>query len=272
MDQTVPNQSSDLILADGPIAVAADAGGYFRVRRGVAEKNKSHVLYSDGGVLFGASETTTTLFSLFSRLPSDPSIEKVRLTPISLLLFTVKGDEKSELLQQLGLRRRSLTNSENDFWEEYESDITTSVENARTNLKVGLVLSTAAALVSLNGAELSHQESLELASKIAKQLRVEGLSALTDSEPLTDLLVQIGDSASLEKDYSPEKLDKVASVLSRLNKLLSDDQLDPEGGDARQIAAAVNNDLAKASAELVESILDPIDFDSGDDAGGSVAN
>ena len=253
--RVVLDQSFQLNAIGAEASVDADAAGYFRVRRGTAERNKPHVLYTDGG--YSSEASSPIQFSLFSRLPADPVIEKIRLTPISMLLFTLKDAEKAELLKQLGLRKRAVTGAGDDFWQEFELDEAAAADVARINLKVDIAMATGAALLALNNGALSLQESLDLAKLIAQRLLKDGPAGLTSTIVIEALLGDIAESSSLEKDFAPEKLEKIASVMAALNQLLSDEQVDPASNDAQEIFWAGNNRLAKKSAALIDNELDP---------------
>ena len=234
-------------------SIEVDPEGYFRVRRGAARQSKAQVLYSQGGFSTGAKNAAQ--FSLFSTFPADPVVEKVRITPISVLLFTLKQDERSALLRQLGLRPKQVVATNGDFWEGYEPD-TASAENIlRTNLKVDLALATGAAVLSEQGAALSLDASLELANAIAQQLLKDGVLGLTEPTSLEAMLSAVAAKSSLERDYSAAKFQKVAGALSTLNKLLSDTRVDPAGRDAEAIASAGNNELAASAADLMDNVV-----------------
>ena len=249
--------------SDGPEsaeAVEADIEGYFRVRRQATTKNKSQVLYSQGGFSTGADNAAQ--FALFSRLPADPVIEQILLTPISLLLFTLKQDQRTRLLKQLGLRSKAVVSTPGEFWEEYEPDTAGSASIERTNLKVNLVLATGAAVLSPNESVLSAEESLELANNVALQLLKDGSRGLTEPAALEAMLVSVAQTSSVTRRYTPEKLRRVGGVLSKLNKLLSDTRVDPAGRDAQEISGAASNQLVAATAELIEDTVNEQEFEA----------
>ena len=234
-------------------SIEVDSEGFFRVRRGAAKQSKAQVLYSQGGFSTGAK--TAAQFSLFSTFPADPVVEKIRITPISVLLFALKQSERSALLKQLGLRSKPVAATNGEFWQAYEPD-TASVDSIlRTNLKVDLALATGAAVLSEQGAALSLEASLELANAIAQQLLKDGVLGLTQPTSLEAMLSAVAAKSSLERDYSAAKFQKVAGALSTLNKLLSDTEVDPVGQDAEVIASAGNNELAAAATDLIDNVV-----------------
>ena len=82
-------QGFELDASSAEASVETDTAGYFRVRRGAAEKNKPHVLYTDGG--YSSEPSSPIQFSLFSRLPADPVIEKIRSNPHLYAVVHAKG-------------------------------------------------------------------------------------------------------------------------------------------------------------------------------------
>jgi len=126
--------------------ITADAFGGFIAQRLIVPKNQKQVAYAINQS--ATAETTTIPVTLITRVPADPNIEAIRLSPMSTLLYSLRNPSLKDLfIHQFGLRQRKGSELGDPYWEEFAVEAVSEDKLAVWNEQIGILMSVGLALV-----------------------------------------------------------------------------------------------------------------------------
>ena len=149
----VYDQNFDGVVNDTLQPAIADGEGRFNARRDQAAKNQKQVAFVLPDAT--AANDNSSAITLLTRVPADPAIEAVRISPLSTLIYSVTDPKlKTEVLAPLGLRLRRGDEPGDPYWEEFFPMEVSQQQLEVMNAQLDNLMTVSAALFTATAADL----------------------------------------------------------------------------------------------------------------------
>lgn len=247
--------------ADEPSG-ATDSNGFFIVDTFTAVSGVQPRIISVGGTDTATGNALPKL-ALIADVPSDQTVKAV-VTPLSTVLSSADSEEeKTAVLQGLGITGSAESVVTTDNWALAESGDETAKSVQAVNQQVALVLQTAATLVESDTSttEVSAADlAVAVADKVVSLATTSSSVDLSSADTVSSILTDAVQASDGEVTVSTEAIAAVATSVAEVNDLVGSADLDPTSAEAAAIAETAQSTLQSSAADVAAGTTEVSDF------------
>jgi hypothetical protein len=229
--------------------VVTDEGGFWLIPEDIDGDGLQ--VKSTGGVDTVTGKALADLV-LISDVPADVS-GSVNVNAITTILSIADtAEQKSEILESLGIDASPEELIGSDIWEEASEGDESAQAAQRINAQLNLIIVTTQTIISSNTGDQFDAEAavVAVAEAIVDAVTESGEADLANSEVIADVISDSVAAVAPDADVPEEVVEAVSEAVADTNTILGDETVDPTSETAAGVAAAGQEDLQEAVEDV----------------------